>query len=429
MKRRTFLAAAAALAQRGSALGANDEIQLAVVGAGGRGRGHIEYYNDIPGVRVAAVCDVNQAARERAEALVLKLTDRKPRLFTDLRKLYDDPEINAVSIATPNHWHALATIWACQAGKDVYVEKPAAHDPYEAGQMVAAARKYKRVVQVGSQSRSIAHKRRAIELLGEGVIGAVYMARGLCYRRRNSIGHTPVEPVPPGLDWDIFLGPAPMREYTKNRFAYNWHWFWDTGNGDIGNQGVHEMDICRWGLGVDSAPSSASSTGGKFIWKDDQETPNMQQAAFGYGDREIVFDVRNLNTGGESQIPLGKSLVGNIFYGSEGYMSLHPEGFQVYLGDERQVHLDEKHQEERIWDPRPHMANFLDAARSKDPSKLNADIALGAAAADLCHYANASYRLERRLQIDPASGRAEDAEAKRMLRREGREPWRIPDPV
>ena len=165
-----------------------------------------------------------------------------------MRLLFDDKDIQAVSVATPNHWHALTTIWACQGGKDVYVEKPASHNPFEGEQMVKAARKYGRMVQVGSQSRSIGHKRKAVALLHEGVIGRVYMARGLCFRRRKSIGRTPQEPVPPGLDWDFFLGPAPMRPYTKNRFDYNWHWFWDTGNGDIGNQGVHEMDICRWGL-------------------------------------------------------------------------------------------------------------------------------------------------------------------------------------
>ena len=213
-----------------------------------------------------------------------------------MRVMFESKDIDAVSLPLPNHWHALATIWACQAGKDVYVEKPACHNIFEGHQMVPAARKYNRMVQVGSQSRSLPHKMRAMQLLQEGVIGQVYHARGLCFRRRFSIGHTPDEPVPAGLDWDLFLGPAQWKPYSKNKFAYNWHWFWDTGNGDIGNQGVHEMDICAWGLGRTGWPESVSSTGGKFVWKDDQETPNTQQSTFDFGDAQITFDVRNLPT-------------------------------------------------------------------------------------------------------------------------------------
>lgn len=430
MQRRTFLQGAAflAAAQARSVLGANERVNLGVVGIGGRGRDHIQYYSDLPNVRVAAICDVNQAARERGEALVNRLQGHKPKLFSDMRKMFDDSAVDVVTVATPNHWHALSTIWACEAGKDVYIEKPASHNRHESIRMVEAARKHDRVVQVGSQSRSIAHKREAIERLREGVIGKVYMARGLCYRRRNSIGRTPEEPVPAGLDWDFFLGPAPKRAYTKNRFDYNWHWFWDTGNGDIGNQGVHEMDICRWALGLEPGdrPSGAVSTGGKYVWKDDQETPNTQQASFDYGDRQIVFDVRNLNTGTESQIPLAKSVVGNLIYGSEGFMVLHPEGYQVYIGDDRDKTVDEKYREQRVWDPRPHMANFLDAASARDRSKLHADVATGCAAADLCHYANTSYRVKQRLAINPQDGYAAgDAGANEILSYPGREPYRV----
>ena len=268
--RRQFLkttAAAVATAQF-PILGANDRINVGQVGIGGRGTAHVNSYSKLDSdCRIAAVCDVNQAARERARALVKKLRGNDPKEYDDMRAMFESKEIDAVSIATPNHWHALATIWACQAGKDVYVEKPASHNLFESRQMVAAARKYKRMVQVGSQSRSIAHKMRAIQLLQEGVIGQVYHARGLCYRRRFSIGHTPDAPVPAGLDWDRFLGPAQWKPYSKNKFAYNWHWFWDTGNGDIGNQGVHEMDICLWGsgprrmAGVGRPRSAASSCG------------------------------------------------------------------------------------------------------------------------------------------------------------------------
>ena len=192
-----------------------------MIGTGGRGRGHIACFSSIPGARITAICDVNQEARERASAIVRREQGYAPREYSDMRKLFEDTEVHAIPVATPNQWHALTTIWACQAGKDVYVEKPASHNAFEGKQMVKAARKYKRMVQVGSQSRSIRHKRKAMTMLHEGAIGKVYMARGLCFRRRHSIGHTPEEPVSPGLDWDIFLGPAPMRPYTRNRFAYN----------------------------------------------------------------------------------------------------------------------------------------------------------------------------------------------------------------
>ena len=281
-ERRLFLkgAAAAVATSAFPILGANDRVNVAVVGMGGRGRDHVRFLSELKDqCNLRGVCDVNQAARERAVAQVEKLTGGKPKQFSDMRALYEDREIDAVSVATPNHWHSLATIWACEAGKDVYTEKPASHNIFEGQQMVAAARRFKRMVQVGSQSRSIAHKKKAMALLAEGVIGEISMARGLCFRRRKSIGHTPDEPAPPGIDWEQFLGPAQMKPYSKNKYAYNWHWFWDTGNGDIGNQGVHEMDICLWGLGRTAWPKTAVSSGGKYVWKDDQETPNMQQAA------------------------------------------------------------------------------------------------------------------------------------------------------
>ena len=421
--------AAAAVATRSfPILGANDTVNLAVVGAGGRGRGHLGYFADVPSTRLAAVCDVNQEARERASAIVRKSQGHAPKEYSDMRKLFDDKDVHAVSVATPNHWHALTTIWACQAGKDVYVEKPASHNVFEGDQMVRAARKHKRMVQVGSQSRSIGHKRKAMAMLREGVIGEVYMARGLCFRRRHSIGHTPEEPVPPGLDWDIFLGPAPMRPYSKNRFAYNWHWFWDTGNGDIGNQGVHEMDICRWGLGEYRKPSSISSSGGKYVWKDDQETPNTQQSHFQFERSEIVFDVRNLSSPSEGGSVLrGSNYVGNIFFGDQGFLVVDPYGFQIYMGDEREKTHDEKPHEEKIWDPRPHMANFIDAVRSRNHYSLNADIQIGVAAAELCHLANISYRCQQRLHIDRETGQfVGNGVANEMLTRRYRAPYVVP---
>jgi len=280
-------------------MGANDRVSMGIIGLGGRGSYHVGAYNRIPQAQIVALCDVNQAARERASANVIKAGGQKPAEFEDMRKLFESKSVDAVSMATPNHWHSLGTIWACQAGKDVYCEKPASHNIWEGRKMVEAARKYNRMVQIGSQSRSMPGVIKAMQLLKEGVIGKVYLAKGLCYKRRKSIGVTPAEPVPAGINWDLFLGPAPMRPFTKNRFAYNWHWFWDTGNGDIGNQGIHEMDKARWGLGRD-LPTMVSSTGGKYVYVDDQETPNTQMATFDYGDSELMFEVRGIITGGES---------------------------------------------------------------------------------------------------------------------------------
>jgi predicted dehydrogenase len=396
---------------------------------GGRGSYHADAYSQMPQCRVAGVCDVNQAQAERAVARVEKATGAKPKSWSDMRQVFADKDIDAVSITTPNHWHALSTIWACQAGKDVYCEKPACHNVWEGRRMVEAARKYKRMVQVGSQSRTTAHKIRAMQLLHEGVIGKVYLAKGLCYKRRKSIGHTPDEPVPAGLNWDLFLGPAPMRPYTKNRYAYNWHWFWDTGNGDIGNQGVHEMDIARWGLNKPGLPKSVVSTGGKFAYVDDQETPNTQLATFDYGDCQLVFEVRGLLTGDEGGIAFdGPNVIGNLFYGSEGWMAVDLKGFQVYKGESREKVMDEKCAEPQLWDTRPHMANFLKAVR--DRKGLTADVETGVISACLCHLANISYRTGRKLSFDAAADHfTGDAEANRLLTRPYRAPYTVPAAV
>jgi predicted dehydrogenase len=427
--RRTFLrtAAGAVLAQGAfPVLGANDRVNLAVVGIGGRGRDHIDGYAKLSQCRIAAVCDVNQAGRERGVAQVDKLLGYKPKEYGDMRRLFEDKDIDAVSFATPNHWHALGTIWACQAGKDVYVEKPASHNIYEGRKMIEAARKYNRMVQVGSQSRSTPYIRRAMELLGEGVIGKVYEAKGLCFNPRKSIGHTPDEPVPAGINWDMFLGPAPMRPFSRNRFAYNWHWFWDTGNGDIGNQGIHEMDKARWGLNR-GLPTHVSSTGGKFVYDDDQETPNTQLAAFDYGDSQITFDVRGLLTPGEGDVRRGNHFVGNLFFGSEGFLALDPSGFRVYKGEKRELAMEEKSGD---GGDGVHMANFLAACRSRNYHELSADIEIGVTSVALVHYANASYRVGRRLTIDPATwGVVNDPEAERLLTRDYRAPYVVPETV
>lgn len=445
--RRQFIkAATAAIAtSRFPILGANDRINLGIVGLGGRGRDHINFYSSLDSEsRMAAVCDVNQGARERAVALVRKLRGYDTKEYSDMRKMFESKDIDAVSLPLPNHWHALATIWACQAGKDVYVEKPACHNVFEGEQMVKAARKYNRMVQVGSQSRSIPHKMRAIQLIREGAIGQVYHVRGLCYRRRFSIGHTPDEPVPAGLDWDLFLGPAQLKPYSKNKFAYNWHWFWDTGNGDIGNQGVHEMDICLWGLGRTGWPVSVTSSGGKFVWQDDQETPNTQQSAFDFGDAQITFDARNLPTPPEGLAGLrGPNYVGNIFFGDAGFLVLDHGGVQVYKSTAGNIRGEaargagagskekyEKTTEEKASgeDTVPHMKNFFDAIRARNHKLLHADVEIGARSAAFCHLANISYRVGRALRLAQSTGHfLGDQEANALLTRNYREPYVVPN--
>jgi len=423
MERRTFLLGAGLVSL--GARAANDTVGIGVIGLGGRGRDHLKYYSKIPEARVVAICDVNQAQTERATQIVQKLQGNTPQAYQDLRKLFADKNVDAVSIATPNHWHALATIWACQAGKDVYCEKPACYNLFEGRAMEAAARASGRMVQIGMQSRSLTHKQKAMELLANGAIGQIYMARGICFKRRPSIGRTPVEPVPAGLDWDMFLGPAPMREYTKNRYQYNWHWFWDTGNGDIGNQGIHEMDVARWGLGR-GLPKGVVSTGGKFVYDDDQETPNTQIATFDYGNAELVFEVRGLNTGGEPGIPAsGPNFIGVTFFGSKGFMAVDEHAFQIFLGDKREPGEMMKHSETEIDDTIPHMTNFLKAVKSRNTADLAADVSIGTTSAALVHMANISYRLGRKLQYDSVAGNfVGDADATAMsTRREYRSPY------
>ena len=433
MNRRTFIQSSAiAMASGMTARGANDRVNVAVIGLRGRGRDHITCYSKLPEARVAAVCDIDQAQIERAVQFTEQTTGAKPqKTYPDIRKLLDDKDIDAVSIATCNHWHALATIWACQAGKDVYVEKPASHEIWEGRKMVEAARKYNRIVQVGLQSRTTAHKIRAIQMLHDGVIGKLYLAKGLCYKRRKSIGHQPNGPVPPGVDYNLWVGPAEMLPFNPNRFHYNWHWFWNTGNGDVGNQGVHEMDICRWGLNKQTLPEAVVSDGGKFVYDDDQETPNTQLATFHYPDCELVFEVRGLITGGESSIAYdGSNFIGNLFFGSEGWMSLDLKGCQIYKGEDRELVQAFKYSEPEEWDTTPHIENFLNAVRSRNRKDLTCDIEEGHLSTALVHMANISYRTGRKLHFDPKTERfINDDEANRYIKRKYREPFVIPENV
>ncbi|MCL5745501.1 MAG: Gfo/Idh/MocA family oxidoreductase [Acidobacteria bacterium] len=433
MERRHFLMSSAALAGAGLASGArasaNDRVRIACVGLRGRGGNHISGFSKLPDVEIVAFCDVDESVLEKRSKQVEKEGRKRPVGYTDIRKLLEDKSIDAISIATPNHHHTLQTIWACQAGKDVYVEKPCSHNMFEARQIVAAARKYDRLVQHGSQSRSSPALRESIAKMREGLIGDVYMARGLCFKWRDTIGHTAVEPVPAGVHYDLWLGPAPKREFTRNRFHYNWHWFWDYGNGDLGNQGIHEVDIARWGLGV-KFPVKVSSMGGHYMFDDDQETPNTLVSTFEFNEggkkKLLVFEVRHWMSNHEAGIGEKKetNTIGNLFYGSKGYLAIDGYSrYKTWLGKEQQ--------------PGPaasssgdHFANFIDAVRSRKRSDLHAEIEEGALSTNLVHLANISYRLGRTLHLDPKTQICiGDPEANRMYTRSYRAPFVVPAKV
>jgi predicted dehydrogenase len=418
--------------------GANDRIRVAVIGLNNRGARY--HCNRFPSprpfelnksnppeekhenVEVAVICDVDTNLFEStAKVLFDERGHKRPRFEQDFRKVLEDDSIDVVSVATTNHWHTPMSIMACQAGKDVYVEKPISHNVWEGRQVVKAAKKYNRIVQHGTQIRSSPGSQEAMRLLREGFIGDVYMAKGLCYKGRPSIGKTPEEAPLPGVDYDLWLGPAPKRPYTKNRFHYNWHFFWDYGNGDIGNQGVHQMDVARWGLGV-GLPPLVHSTGGKFSYDDDQETANTQIATFRYPNygkhgAVIVFEVRHMHTYPE----LGVG-VGNIFFGSEGYMTLDSYiGYKAFRND------GEKRER---YEDRSHIDNFLAAVRSRKAEDLTAPPEEGHLSSAMCHLANISYRLNRSLEFDPETERCiGDEEAEAMLKGHYREPFVVSEIV
>ncbi len=436
-------------------LGSNDRVRVAVIGLHDRGYDHIRAFGALKNVEIAALCDVYEPILNERLQNVVKMGLPKPASYTDVRKLLDDRSIDAVSIATPNHWHSLIGIWACQAGKDVYVEKPCSHNLWEGRQLVRAARKYNRIVQHGTQARSVVAYRHAIEKIRQGLIGEVYLARGLCFKWRNTIGHAPPSPVPPGLDYNLWQGPAPEHVFTQNRFLYNWHWFWWYGNGDLGNQGIHQVDMARWGLGL-GFPNKISAIGGHFMFHDDQQTPNTLNCAFEYEipgakPKMLEFEVRHWITNHEAGIgtpsmgtPLPKvlsaaatnmppvnapSTVGDIFYGSKGYLATGDEDadtYRTWLGEAQQPGPTEH-------EGGNHFANFIDCVRSRRADGLHAPIEEGHLSAGLVHLANASYRLGRTLHFDPESEQVIGDEEANLLLRDGdrgyRPPFVVPEVV
>jgi len=402
--------------------GPNDRLRMAVVGVRGRGAAHVSTWLRMSDVEVAAVCDVDPSVAGGPIAEVEGATGRKPAFVQDFRRILDDPSIDAVSVATPNHWHVLASYWAVEAGKDVYVEKPLSHNVWEGRRLASAARRRKRVVQTGTQSRSRENVREAIAFLRSGALGRIRYATGLCYRDRRSIGKKPDGSVPPGVDYDLWLGPAPERPFNPNRFHYEWHWNWAYGNGDIGNQGAHQMDLARWGLGKDDLPTRVRSLGGRYGYDDDGETPNTQISVLDWGDARIVFEVRGLPTEGYRN-----NAVGVVFHCAEGSLvvgnldtaAFDPEGKEIRrFGGGSDV---------------DHFRNFVEAVKARDLSLLTSDAEEGHLSAALSHLANVSWRLgtERPMTAEEPFGDAEEGnEAFRRFRehlaRNGVDPAKTP---
>lgn len=447
MTRRKFMlhAGGAMLYTRGTAwAGANDRVRVAVLGINGMGKSHIKDYTALPNVEVAALCDVD--ANLFGPVIKSHFTDKglkTPKTYTDLRKLYEDPDIDAVSIVTPNHWHTLAAIWAIQAGKHVSVEKPCCHNIYEGSKLVEAAKKYKVIVQDGAEQRSNPCSQSMATFLHGGQLGEVYMAKGLCYKWRNTIGRFPDEAPPAGVDYDLWLGPAPKRPFNRNRFHYNWHWNWDYGNGDMGNQGVHEMDIARWGLGV-KLPVKITAAGGHMMFDDAQETPNVLMAIFefpnpaGGGDKKKIlqFEVRHWVANGEDGMWLkgarqgndymatsAGNVTGNLFFGSKGYMAKDVNRWQTYMGEKREPG-------ESGSGVGNHYLDFVSAIRGGDPATYNRSIEEGFYSCALIHLGNIAFRLGRTLTFDPDTlSFPGDAAANALLTREYRKPYVVPDKI
>ena len=402
------------------AKGANDTVRAAVLGVRGRGKSHIRGFMDLENVRVTTLCDPDMAVLQQRAADFEDKYGAKVNVVQDLRRVFDDKEIDVVGIATPNHWHSLATIWACQAGKDVYVEKPGSHNVYEGRKMVEAAGKYDRIVQHGVQLRSSPALQQAVQHLRDGVIGEVYMGRALIFRWRDDIGVKPFEPVPDDLDFNLWLGPAQERPFSRNLVHYNWHWHWDFGNGDIGNQGIHETDMALWGLGV-GLPKKIASMGGKFLWDDAKETPEVLSSSYLYPDdnKMIEVEVRHWCTNSEDGVT-----VGNIFYGSEGYMVIKGYNkYETYLGREREPGPSGEQGGD-------HYGNFIDAVRAHDPERLNGPVETAHTSSALAHLGNIAFRLGRVLDFDPSKERFDhDEEANDMLTRKYRAPFVVPNNV
>lgn len=395
-----FSGTAFAAEGRGRVIGPNEEIRFAVIGFHGRGADHIggivKMRQAGEKVRLVALCDVDSEVLAKG---VKQLKDKGDDVkgYTDVRQVIEDPNIDAITIATPNHWHALATIWAVQAGKDVYVEKPVSHNVSEGRRMVEAARKYGRIVQTGTQSRSSRQGiASAVEWVRAGNLGKIKVARGLCYKRRASIGKVDgPQPIPPNIDYDLWCGPAPKVPLMRKRLHYDWHWVWPTGNGDLGNQGIHEMDVARWFLGVNELSPRVFSVGGRFGYVDDGETPNTLVIYHDYPGAPLIFEVRGLpEAKGSNKMDRYRGAQIGIVIDCEG-------GYVVVPDYNSAIAFDKEGKEiKKFSGSENHYANFVKAVRSRKVSDLHADILEGHLSSALCHTGNTSYRIGQQLEPD-----------------------------
>ncbi len=368
--------------------GANSDVRIAVIGFNGRGQDHIKGFNNTKGVRITAFCDVDKNVLDK-EVAKSKAKGEEVEGYSDVRKLLESKNFDAVSIATPNHWHALGAIWAIQAGKDVYVEKPVSHNVWEGRKLVEAARAHKKIVQTGTQSRSSIGIREAVAWINEGHLGKIVVARALCYKPRGSIGKVDGEqPIPAGIDYDLWNGPAAKLPLTRKKLHYDWHWVWNNGNGDLGNQGIHQMDIARWFLSVNELSLRVLSVGGRLGYVDDGETANTQMIYHDYARAPLIFEVRGLPAkSGEKKMDSYKGAsVGVIIECENGYV-LVPDYHKATVFDK------EGQQIKQFTGSEDHYANFIKAVHSRKTSDLHADILEGHLSSGLCHTGNISYRL------------------------------------
>jgi predicted dehydrogenase len=404
LSRRTFLKSAAAAGaalplftiagtkSSGRVIGANDTIRVGVAGINGRGSNHIDELAGRDKVQVTYLIDPDSNLFESRSQQVESRGGNKPKCVQDIREALDDKELDAVTIATCNHWHSLITVWACQAEKDVYVEKPISHNVFEGRKCVDAAQKYGRVVQHGTQSRCDEGLARQLAAIRSGKYGKLLVSKGYCCKPRWSIGTKPMSEPSQGFDFNVWLGPAPKQAFHGNLHPYNWHWFWDTGNGDIGNQGVHQMDIARWAIEGATLPKSVWSLGGRFLpdGSDQGQTPNMQLAVFDYGEVLLLFETRGLV--GKDGAP--EPNVSNEFYTSEGII----RGGRFYPHDGGAAQRVEEGDAKVT--PGGAFGSFIAAIRSRDPADNNADAETAHYSAALCHLANISYRLGEPVPFD-----------------------------
>lgn len=418
MNRRTFLDVAsvsvlAGLSMPMASAAPGERVRHALIGTGNQGKRHAQLFSEFEDCDLVAICDVDPVRRN---AFAEKLSHLKTlAVYDDYRRIIDDPEIDSVSIATPDHWHTPLALAALKAGKHVYVEKPCSHNIAEAQLLLKAAETTGKCVQHGTQGRAGKALQEAVAFMREGGIGKVRMAKAINHQHRPPIGREPESDPPEGVNYDMWLGPAPKHAFTQNRWHYNWHWFWDYGSGDLGNDGIHQLDQARWGLGV-TIPNAVVASGGQYYYDDDHETPDTQTVIYEYDECQLVFEMRlwtNYKLEGHDN--------GVVFYGDNGKVEFGRDGSKVTFVDGQ----------EKVFGPyadiKDHFRNFLDCVKANDPSGLNSHIREGALSTTLCHLGNIATRTQQRLEINPTSWECTNSpEAAALYKRKYREGYGLP---